>query len=124
MLGDSGSGNRETELVAFTPRPPLEPLEVKAAPDVLRKKWRQGSDPVVSRNNRCQGKAVIFRDSFGNAWKPFLGYHFSEVVYLWQHEWDTDFLEREKPDVVIDEVVERFFNEEDPVELMRKDNLK
>jgi hypothetical protein len=121
MLGDNSS--RETEQVVFTPRPPLKPLEIRIASERLPKKWRQGSDPVVTENSLCQGKVIIFRDSFANAWKPFLGYHFREVLYVWQHEWDVAFLEREKPDVVIDEVVERFFNEEDPVKLMAKDNL-
>jgi alginate O-acetyltransferase complex protein AlgJ len=121
MLGDSNL--RETEQVVCTPRPPLGPLLLRNVPERLRKKWRQGSDPVASANDRGQGKALVFRDSFANAWKPFLGYHFREVIFVWQHEWDTAFIEREKPDVVIDEVVERFFNEQDPMELMRKDNL-
>ena len=121
MLGEGGG--RESEQVVFTPRPPLEPLEIRSVPERLPKKWRQASEPVVSENRGGRGKAIVFRDSFANAWKPFLGYHFHEVVFIWQHEWDTAFLEREKPDVVIDEVVERFFNEEDPQALMKKDNL-
>jgi hypothetical protein len=119
-----GVGAKEPQQVRLTPRPPLPPLAVATVPDRLPKKWRKLTDPVVTENNGTQSKAVVFRDSFARAWYPFLGYHFKEVVYIWQYQWDAPFLEREKPDVVIDEIVERFFNNADPRELARAENLK
>ena len=115
---------RETQQVRFTPRPPLKPFKVTTDPSRLLKKWTKGTDPTISESDRPRGKAILFRDSFSSSWKPILGYHFKEVLYIWQYYWDAAFLEREKPDVVIDEILERFFNTEDPRELMRKDDLR
>jgi hypothetical protein len=57
-------------------------------------------------------KAVIFGDSFSEQIRPFFGESFRRVVNL-HHirpidpQFDTRFLEREKPDVVIQQLVER-----------------
>jgi hypothetical protein len=87
----------------LTPRLPLKPL--RALP-----MSRPGIIAVVTRNPQAQGKAVLFRDSFAEAWEPFLGYDFQEVIYVWKYAWNEELLEREKPEVVIDEIVERNFN--------------
>jgi hypothetical protein len=63
----------------------------------------------------------LLRDSFADGWIPFLGYHFHEVIYLLQPEWNKPFLEREKPDVVIDEMVQRLFNNQNPSQLLKSD---
>ncbi|MEI9865254.1 MAG: hypothetical protein WDN00_12030 [Limisphaerales bacterium] len=34
---------------------------------------------------------------------PFLGYHFNEVAYVWQYDLDPLWVERMKPDMVINE---------------------
>jgi hypothetical protein len=52
-------------------------------------------------------RAVVFRDSFVSRLVPFLSEHFSRVVYLWQNDFDADVVEREHPDVVIQEIVGR-----------------
>ena len=51
-------------------------------------------------------KAVIFHDSFMMALNPFLSQDFREVVYV-LGRFDPAVIEREKPDVVIDEITER-----------------
>ncbi len=57
-------------------------------------------------------KAVIFGDSFSEQIRPFFGESLRRVVNL-HHirpidpQFDTRFLEREKPDVVIQQLVER-----------------
>ena len=51
--------------------------------------------------------AVIFRDSFASRLGPLLSEHFSRAVYLWQNDFDADAVEREHPDVVIQEIVGR-----------------
>ena len=77
--------------------------------------------PRYTLNEKTSGKAIVFRDSFANTWFSFLGQHFREVVYIWHYDWDRSLIEREKPDVVIDEMLERFFNTSDPVDLLLKD---
>ena len=68
-------------------------------------------------------KAIIFRDSFAGSWTWYLGYHFHEVLYIWQYDWDAALIEREKPVVVIDEILERFFNKDENFKLMQKEVL-
>ena len=46
---------------------------------------------------------------------------FRSVVYVWGQNWDKPFIEREKPDIVIDELLERFAIARDPEDLMKKD---
>jgi len=52
-------------------------------------------------------RAVVFRDSFVSRLVPFLSEHFSRAVYLWQNDFDAAVVEREHPDVVIQEIVGR-----------------
>jgi alginate O-acetyltransferase complex protein AlgJ len=52
-------------------------------------------------------RAVVFRDSFASALAPFLSEHFSRVVYLWQNDFDAEVVQKEYPDVVIQEIVAR-----------------
>jgi len=52
-------------------------------------------------------RAVIFRDSFVSRLVPFLSEHFSRAVYLWQNDFDADVVARERPDVVVQEIVGR-----------------
>jgi len=75
----------------------------------------------VTLNEKGSGKAIVFHDSFARSWHQFLGRHFKEVVYVWQYNWNLPLIEQEKPDLVIDETLERFFNQQDPNELARRD---
>jgi hypothetical protein len=52
-------------------------------------------------------RAVMFRDSFAISLVPRLSEHFSRIVYLWQYNFDPATIERERPDVVIEELSER-----------------
>jgi len=52
-------------------------------------------------------RAVIFRDSFVSRLVPFLSEHFSRAVYLWQNDFDAAEVQKEHPDVVIQEIVGR-----------------
>jgi hypothetical protein len=111
---------QETQEVRFAPRLPLSPLrQINAGPIG---QWT-GAGAVITRNPDAVGKAVLFRDSFGEAWIPFLGYHFHEAIYFRQTEWNKQLLEREKPDVVIDEMAERLFNNQNPRQLLKMDAL-
>jgi alginate O-acetyltransferase complex protein AlgJ len=102
--------------IIFKPRAPLPPFQRPCIESV--------SGGVLTRNPEKSGKAVIFRDSFAGALIAFMGYHFNEVLYIWQPQWDKALLEREKPDLVIDEIVERHFNNENPRQLLVSDEKR
>ena len=57
-------------------------------------------DPALPR-------AVMFHDSFAQRLWPFLSEHFERIVYSWQYNFDPALVESEKPDVVLDEMVDR-----------------
>lgn len=52
-------------------------------------------------------RAVIFRDSFFSQVKPFLAEHIGHAVYEWTYTFDRATVEREHPDVVIEQLAER-----------------
>jgi alginate O-acetyltransferase complex protein AlgJ len=57
-------------------------------------------------------RAVMFHDSFGESLQPFLSQHFSRIVYSsgpadWRRNCDPQLVERERPQLVIQEIAER-----------------
>ena len=124
MLGQEQS-IMEHEYPSFTPLPPLPPLLATTLPGLVPgKKWDKFKDPVLTKNTNRSGEAIVFRDSFSGFWFPFLGQYFGKVVYLSEQNWEPAFIEEQKPMVVIDEMVERYFYTANPAELKIKDNLK
>lgn len=75
--------------------------------------------PAVYENqNRKLPKVVLIGDSFSFALHSLLAEHFSRLVYLPAHVLDPQVIEREKPDIVIQEIVERklfVLSPDDPV---------
>jgi len=71
--------------------------------------YATGGDPMVVTEipGSTLPKAVVFRDSFTSALAPFLSEHFSRAVYLWQNDFDASDVEKEHPDIVIQEIVGR-----------------
>jgi hypothetical protein len=122
MLGRSDSF-KETQALESVPLMPLPILKTTENTNRFPQRDPKRPKTCFTENQKGTGKAVVFRDSFASRWYPFLGQHFREVIYVWHYDWDRALIEREKPDVVIDEMLERFFNEENPVELARKDAL-
>ncbi|MFP5212843.1 MAG: alginate O-acetyltransferase AlgX-related protein [Acidobacteriota bacterium] len=97
----------EIELIPkFTPRardgqwpyPPLEDMPEVAGQEMVVK---ETGDPSLPR-------AGVFRDSFSWALIPFLAESFQRVVFVWTFDFLPELIEREKPDVVIFECVERY----------------
>ncbi|UTP37698.1 hypothetical protein M9M90_10600 [Phenylobacterium sp. LH3H17] len=64
---------------------------------------------IKEQDDKSLPTAVVFRDSTATLSIDFLAEHFSRSVYVW-HEGDVlaDFIERERPDVVLHFVAERF----------------
>ena len=59
--------------------------------------------------------AVVLHDSFvPSELEPLLSEHFRRVVYLWLNDFDIWTIARERPDLVIEEKVERYFSTSRP----------
>ena len=109
----------ESNAVFFTPKPELPALEI------FIPTGEHERDMAYAKNPQGRGHAMIFHDSFGRYWVPFLGYPFGEADFFWHHQYELDaaLIERERPVVVISEMLERFFNVTDPNELSALDAL-
>ena len=79
--------------------------DVERAPPTS-KVWMSGPDIVYENPNQGLPRAVMFRDSFAS-WLIPLSENFSRITYSWQYTFEYDTVERERPDVVIQEMVER-----------------
>ena len=55
-------------------------------------------------------RAVVFRDSFFNLIHPFFSEHFSDCIYIWTNELSSEVIEKEKPNVVVYEMLESSIN--------------
>ncbi len=58
-------------------------------------------------SNKTLPKALIFRDSFCDHLLPFLREDFSETVFIWEHNFNKELILKEKPDIVIHEIIQR-----------------
>jgi hypothetical protein len=67
--------------------------------------YRQPFATVV--DDELLPKAVCIRDSFMISQREYLSNHFSRILYGWWDDFPYEVIEREKPDVVIQEKVER-----------------
>jgi alginate O-acetyltransferase complex protein AlgJ len=67
-----------------------------------------GHAQIFEHPDKSLPTAVLFRDSFANAMIEFLAESFRRLVVVWQPHIDFAVVEAEKPDVVINQQVERF----------------
>jgi len=78
---------------------------------VVEPKWNivEAGEPriVTEIPGSTLPRAVVFRDSFTSAMAPYFSEHFSRVVYLWRNDFAVDEIEKEHPDVVLQEIVGR-----------------
>lgn len=65
---------------------------------------------VMETGDPSLPRALVFRDSYCSALIPYLSESFRSVVCLWTFEFLPEIVEREKPDVVIFECVERYIH--------------
>jgi hypothetical protein len=66
-------------------------------------------------------RAVMMHDSFGIFLKPYLAEHFARIVYLPTDILDPVIFERERPDIVIQQMVERKLTELVPLNVPEMD---
>ncbi len=122
MLGQEKS-LKEVNMAHLSPKPPLFELEAKGDASILPKQWEPQRIPLRTTNPANKHTMIMFRDSFAGFLIPFLGYNLKEVIYISQPEWDLKLIDREKPDVVVDEILERLFNNIDTKRLRLSTNL-
>ena len=123
LLGQSQT-MPEKDFVELVPRPPRSALELHTDDSIYPNQWKTGTLPSYTENPAQKYNILLFRDSFAHGWTPFVGFNFKRAVFIWQYHWNAPVIEREKPDVVVDEVVERFVCQLDPRQLLQEDELK
>ncbi len=90
--------------ITLKPKTPLKALPVPVMYESI-----PGCTSVgATINNKQLPKLVMFRDSFSMALVPYLSENFSRSIYIWKPQIDFSVIEREKPDIVIFEIVERY----------------
>jgi hypothetical protein len=67
----------------------------------------RGSERFVTKGNGEIPSAIVLRDSFGEALIPFLAAHVGNATWLWTYDFPAAEIERERPSLVIEELVER-----------------
>lgn len=81
------------------------PYELK-----LKYKWPKGNKPFATACECSELSMLMFRDSFAVALQPYLSEHFKKSIYVWTFA-ELNLLKlivmKEKPDIVIEEIVER-----------------
>jgi len=94
----------------------LEPLfkpcsQQESMPNFMNRDWKPFPAPVMRNCSKGDLRLVMFHDSFGNALRPYLSEHFKKSVYIRWNNTGEDLFKavvlKEKPDVVIEEIVER-----------------
>jgi hypothetical protein len=108
----------ETAWVEMTLRPPLQPLVIQT--DHTNPPRLEA--PAHTENPSCTRRLLMFRDSYAIYWLPYFGHNFRHVTYIWDY-WDRSLIEREQPDVVVDELLERHLYDTNPRQLRQRDEI-
>jgi len=117
----------EATKVALTPKPsfPAPQLTLITNLVLLWKMDNTNATDAISENSApLKETAVVFHDSFGNAWRPYLGGSFKRVLYVWDNrEFNPQIIAENHPQIVISEMLERFFDTFNPEDFMAKEAL-
>lgn len=113
----------------FTPKPPLVAPQSWQITNIIR--IRNPNDQakvnyLVENTNLANQPVdlVVFHDSFGKAFRQFLGYSFHRIVFVWENkEFNPRIITDNHPQIVISEMLERYFNIEDPDEMLATEAL-
>ncbi len=119
----AGSEAVDPNHFSFQPGPALPVLHANEN-DRFKSNW--GIKMVFTTENPgpLPHNVVVFRDSFGEAWQSFMGYSFKRAVYeLNNQEFSTTLISSNAPAVVINEMLERYFDTTDPAEMLKVDGL-
>jgi hypothetical protein len=122
-------GKPEKNYFVFTPKPPLIAPQIREATNLIR--TRNPYDPTkpnyIVENPGLEGRSVdlvVFHDSYGKALRQFLGYSFHRIVFIWEtKEFNARIIAEYHPRIVVNEMLERSLNIEDPEDMMVTDAL-
>lgn len=106
MNGDLAGFAKITNIIEDDPQPVFE----KECQPVNETPNAKETGPFTMTCDTQALNAVIFRDSFFTALQPYFSRKFHRSTYIWKRmNYDSlvKYVELEKPDIVIDEVVER-----------------
>jgi alginate O-acetyltransferase complex protein AlgJ len=118
-----GSETSEKNYFKFTPKPFLPVLNFQTNKDFATP-WGPRGLVRIENSAGPKATAIVFRDSFGLAWQPFLGYEFQRVIFLADNRsFDAKLISENPPTIVINEILERYFNTLDPQEMLKTDHL-
>jgi hypothetical protein len=119
-----GSDAPEKNYFTFKPKPSVITLEVREATNCVSA-WDFHKQAFISENPApLLETAVVFHDSFGAVWRPFLGHSFKRIVFMSENrEFNLRVILENRPRIVVNEVLERYFNTQNPQELLTHDGL-
>lgn len=119
-----GREPREKNYFFFQPKPGVIAPNVRPATNLVSA-WGQPNVGLISETAApLAASAVIFHDSFGIPWQTFFGYSFKRIVFMFERrEFNPGVIAQNHPQIVINEMLERYFNALDPEEMMAKDAL-
>jgi hypothetical protein len=95
-------------MIRFTPiQPDKAHLQARQLP--VPKNYERVPEDYEKRykSNVNDLKVLVFHDSFTTALVPFIKESFGETVFIWKPNFNKTLIEKEKPDIVLQIVVER-----------------
>jgi len=120
----TGSDAVEKNYFEFYPNAGLTAFKLSDGTNLVSL-WDAHKRSLIAENPAPLAKtAVVFQDSFGLAWQKFLGYDFKKIIFMPDNrEFNAAVISESHPDVVINEMLERYFNTLDPEEMRVRDAL-
>ena len=114
----------EKNFFVFKPKPGVTTPEIRLATNLVSA-WNPHAPNAISENAApLTVDAVVFHDSFGMSWREFFGHCFKRAVFeAERREFNPRVIEENRPQVVISEFLERFFNTFDPNEMLAREAL-
>jgi len=125
-IGDVGqmisTRTPEKNYFEFTPKPGRPaPVIVDTTNIVVSWDWHKRCS-ICTNPAAPAHKLVMFNDSFGEGWKPFLGDDFQQIIYMYDNrEFNKKVIAEYHPDIVVNEMLERFFDTLDPRTMSAKE---
>jgi hypothetical protein len=106
------------EPVFMIPQYTIQAKEVSLSEPVMKPHFL--APPLIRETQDTTApRLCMFRDSFGEYLYPHLSEHFSRSTYYWTRSFDRTLVKKEKPDIVVQELLGRFVDtllDEDVVE--------
>ena len=89
--------------------------QIKSLPSLPPPEYYEYISPeamiLLQGDNVNLPRMVMNRDSYSNYLMPYFSSHFSRQLYLWTPLFNPGIIEKEKPDIVIFEMLDRFLND-------------